>query len=41
MNITSTGAVAVQISSELNGSQVTLQPGTVMIIRSLDPSLAG
>ena len=40
-SITASGSVAVQFSSELNGSQVTLQPGSVLIIRSLDPNIAG
>ena len=39
--ITGTGTVAVQLSSEVNGSQVVLWAGTVLIVRSLDPSLAG
>jgi hypothetical protein len=38
--VTATGTVAVQMASEVNGSQVTLGAGTALIIRSLDPSLA-
>jgi hypothetical protein len=39
--VTSTGTVAVQLASEVNGSQVILGIGSALIIRSLDPSLAG
>ncbi|MBX9809265.1 hypothetical protein K2X92_02670, partial [Candidatus Gracilibacteria bacterium] len=40
-NVTSTGTVAVQYRSENNGTQVRLQQGTVLILKSLDPALAG
>jgi hypothetical protein len=39
--VTATGTVAVQVASEVNGSQVILGIGSALIIRSLDPSLAG
>lgn len=39
-NVTATGTVGVQYRSELSGTTVRLQPGTVLIIRSLNPAIA-
>lgn len=40
-DVTATGTVAVRMATENNGTQVTLGVGTVLIIKSLDPSIAG
>ena len=39
-NVTATGTVGIQYRAENNGTTVRLQPGTVLIIRSLDPAIA-
>lgn len=40
-DVTATGTVAVRMATENNGTQVTLGIGTALIIKSLDPNIAG
>ena len=40
-DVTATGTVAIRMATENNGTQVTLGVGTALIIKSLDPNIAG
>jgi hypothetical protein len=38
-NVTTAGTVAIQYRSELGGNSVSLRPGTMLLIKSIDPTL--